>query len=307
MAGGGRPDEAVHTFLGRPGPRRSARTLADHLHPPRAAPRPPQPAPRPQPTTRPAPPPSPAAPAAPAARPAPRPAPSPAPRPAPSPEPAPEPAPVPAPVPAPEVGRARAAETRTVLDDGSPVTTLPAAARTGGTLRIALRWTPQVSAGGLRRSTDVHLGCLWETRDGHSGSVQALGGFLAAPGYGTRQVLRLGPRTEEEGEELLVDTRHLDVLRRVVLFLHGTRGAPDWAALDPHVTLRRRDGSRLQAWAGAPAPGARTCALLSVHDVAGDLVVRREAEWFTGPAAEVAAAYGFDVDWDPTGTVPRAS
>jgi len=208
-----------------------------------------------------------------------------------------------------EVGRARVSEQRLVLDEDAPVTTITAAQREGGTLRILLQWERQVSAGGLQRSTDVHLGCLWETQDRHRGTVQSLGDLLMAPGYGARQVLRLGPRSEEAGEELLVDGRHVDVLRRMVLFLYATHdAAPDFAALAPHLTLRRRDGGRLQVWAQGAPPGARTCALVSVHNVGGDLVVRRENEFFPGPQAAVAEAYGFDdIDWGAGGTTPRTA
>ncbi|WP_337059560.1 hypothetical protein [Kineococcus sp. G2] len=204
------------------------------------------------------------------------------------------------------MGTARTSERVVVLDDDNPSVRVPAAERGTGTLRVQLEWEPLVTASGLQRSTDLHLGCLWETRDRRSGLVQSHGELLTAPGYGARQVLRLGARGAQ-GEELLVDTRHLDLLRRVVLYLYtGRPSPPDYPALAPHVTLRRRDGARLQAWAtGAPA-GARTCALLSVHDVAGELVVRRENEYFTGPQREVAEAYGFDdLTWGPDGTVPR--
>ncbi|MCI2240180.1 hypothetical protein MO973_35440 [Paenibacillus sp. TRM 82003] len=275
VAGGSRPAEAVHNFLGRPGPRRSDRTLADHL------------APRPVPAATPSP--------------APRPAPAP-----PPPRPAATAAPPPATAPPPAaVGTARTSERLVVLDDDTPSWRVPTAERGTGTLRVQLEWEPLVTASGLQRSTDLHLGCLWETRDRRNGLVQSQGELLAAPGYGARQVLRLGARGAQ-GEELLVDTRHLDLLRRVVLYLYTTRSAPPgYPELAPHVTLRRRDGARLQAWAtGAPA-GARTCALLSVHDVGGELVVRRENEYFTGPQREVAEAYGFDdLTWGPDGTVP---
>ncbi|NAZ88527.1 hypothetical protein GTR00_20890, partial [Kineococcus sp. T90] len=210
-----------------------------------------------------------------------------------------------APVPAAAVGLARRSEELVVLDDERPVARVASAERGGGTLRVLLEWEPRLSASGVRRSTDLHLGCLWETRDRRHGLVQSLGELLAAPGYGARQVLRMGPRTEE-GEELLVDTRHLDLLRRLVLYTYARRPAPpEYEALSPRLTLRRRDGSRLQAWASGPPPGARTCALVSIHDVGGDLVVRRENEFFTGPQREVAEAYGFDdIAWAPDGTLP---
>ncbi|WP_432488680.1 hypothetical protein [Kineococcus sp. SYSU DK018] len=283
MAGVNRPAEEVHNFLGRPGPRRSDRTLGDHLAPARASRQAPGPAPSPAPRPAAVPPAAPRVPARPPA--------------------APPPVPTAAPV---AVGTARRSEALTVLDDERPAVRVPAGERGTGTLRVELEWEPQVTPSGLQRSTDLHLGCLWETRDRRSGAVQSLGELLAAPGYGARQVLRLGARSEE-GEELLVDTRHLELLRRLVLYVYTVRQqAPDYEALAPRVTLRRRDGARLQAWAaGAPA-GARTCALVSVHDVGGELVVRRENEFFPGPQQEVAEAYGFDdLVWGPGGDVPR--
>ncbi|WP_432513375.1 hypothetical protein [Kineococcus sp. SYSU DK001] len=269
----GRPAEAVHNFLGHPVPRRSTRTLADHLHP------------------RPAP-----------ARP-PRPAPAPAPRPAPA------PAPAPAPPPAAVVGQARAAERRVVLDDERPVLTIPAAERGSGTLRITLEWDQLVTASGLHRSSDLHLGCFWQTRDRHSGALQSLGGLLAAPGFGARQVLRLGARSEQAGEEVLGDAAHLGLMRRLVFYAYavGPR-PPDYERLAPRLSITRRGGGSVQLWAqGAPA-GARTCVLASLHDVGGDLVVRRENDFFPGPAREAGLAHGFDdLDWNAEGTIPRAS
>ncbi|WP_328295568.1 hypothetical protein OG218_23190 [Kineococcus sp. NBC_00420] len=275
-----RPAEEVHNFLGRPGRARSPRTFADHLNPPRPVPV------RANPTAPPGPP-------------APRPAPAPVlPR-------VREPVPAPAAV----VGQARASERRIVLDDEHPSHTITAAERSTGSLRITLRWDQLVTSAGLHRSSDVHLGCLWETRDRHSGALQSLGELLAAPGFGARQVLRLGPRSEQEGEEVLADAAHLDLLRRMVFYVYaqGTQ-PPDYARLAPHLTLARRGGGTLQMWTGEPPPDARTCVIASVHDVAGDLVLRRENEFFLGPVRDVALAYGFDdLDWNHEGTVPRPS
>ncbi|WP_380174972.1 hypothetical protein ACFEMC_07265 [Kineococcus sp. DHX-1] len=276
----GRPDEAVHNFLGHPVPRRSTRTFADHLAPPR----------------RPAP--------VPPARTEPRPAPAPAPPPRVPPAARPV-----APPPEAVVGQARASERRTVLDDERPSLTVPAAERGSGSLRFSLQWEQQVTSTGLHRSSDVHLGCFWETRDRHSGALQSLGALLAAPGFGARQVLRLGARSEQAGEEVLADAAHLDLLRRMVFYVYAQGpAAPDYAALAPRLTISRRGAGTVQVWAQDPPAGARTCALASIHDVAGDLVLRRENEFFTGTAREVALAYGFDdLDWNAEGTVPRPS
>jgi tellurite resistance protein TerA len=219
------------------------------------------------------------------------------------------PTPVVAAAPAAEVGRARPSERRIVLDAEQPTFTIPAAERRSGALRITLQWEQQVTSAGLHRSSDVHLGCLWETRDRHAGALQSLGELLAAPGFGARQVLRLGPRSEQGGEEVLADTAHLELLRRMVFYAYAVGPQPpDYQRLAPHLTLARRGGGTLQMWTGEPPEGARTCVIASVHDVGGDLVVRRENEFFTGPVREVALAYGFDdLDWNHEGTVPRPS
>ncbi|MEZ0490827.1 hypothetical protein AB2L28_01065 [Kineococcus sp. TBRC 1896] len=288
-----RPDAAVHNFLGHPVPRRSTRTLADHLNP----------SPRPAPAATPATAPPPARRPDRRSAPAPRPAPAPAARA----EARPPSRPV-SPPPAAVVGQARASERRTVLDAERPSLTVPAAGRGSGSLRFTLQWEQQVTSTGLHRSSDVHLGCFWETRDRHCGALQSLGELLAAPGFGARQVLRLGARHEQAGEEVLADAAHLDLLRRMVFYVYATGPvAPDYAALAPHLTIARRGAGTVQMWAQDPPAGARTCALASIHDVAGDLVVRRENEFFEGTTREVALAYGFDLDWNAEGTVPRPS
>ncbi|MGI4896736.1 MAG: hypothetical protein ACRYF3_16645 [Janthinobacterium lividum] len=205
------------------------------------------------------------------------------------------------------VGQPRESEARIVLDADEPTRTVAAAQRRGGTLRVTLEWERQRTSSGLHRSSDVHLGCLWETRARHSGAVQSLGELLAAPGYGAHQVLRLGTRSEDGGEQILVDAKHLDVLRRMVLYVYAVgAAAPDYTALAPRLSIGRRGGGTLEVWSSEPPEGARTCAIASIHNVAGDLVVRRENEFFLGPQRDVALAYGFDdFEWGGDGTVPR--
>jgi hypothetical protein len=39
--------------------------------------------------------------------------------------------------------------------------------------------------------------------------------------------------------------------------------------------------------------------------VKGEFIVRRENEYLPGPARDVAAAYGWELDWNREGTAPR--
>jgi tellurite resistance protein TerA len=204
------------------------------------------------------------------------------------------------------VGEARESERRTVLDADDPAVTLRAAdLPRAGRLSVVLEWDRPRTRGGVQSSTDVHLGCLWQTVTGHSGVVQSAGGLLSAPGFGARQVLRLGPRSEDEGEPLTVDLTTVDTMRRLLLFASGQRTPPPWEALGVHLSLQLPSGARVLMWPSEPAEPSTSIAIASVHVVEGDLVVRREDEPFAGPAREVALAYGWDLEWAPDGTVPR--
>ncbi len=162
---------------------------------------------------------------------------------------------------------------------------------------------------GLHRSSDVHLGCFWETRDRHSGALQSLGELLAAPGFGARQVLRLGARSEQAGEEVLADAAHLDLLRRMVFYVYAQGpAAPDYAALAPRLTISRRGAGTVQVWAQDPPAGAARARWPPSTTWRRPGPAARENEFFTGTAREVALAYGFDdLDWNAEGTVPRPS
>lgn len=220
--------------------------------------------------------------------------------------PPPDPAPAPASAPVAAVGEARESERRTVLDADDPVVTLRAAdLPRSGRLLVTLEWDRPRTRGGVQSSTDVHLGCLWQTTTDHSGLVQSRGGLLSAPGFGARQVLRLGPRSEDEGEPLTVDLATVDSMARLLLFAHGQRTPPPWQALGVRLTLHLPSGARVLMWPSAPSEPATSIAIASVHVVDGDLVVRREDEPIAGPAREVALAYGWDLDWSADGTVPR--
>ncbi len=294
LAGDGGTPAPARVLLVRTRGGTGNRTLADHLRPPPAVP---EPAPAPTP------------PQAPAARPSPPRVPSPS------------PAPVLQPVPheTARVGEARASERVTTLDAAHPVVVLgPDELPRAGRTSFVLEWTRPRTAGGVWSSTDVHLGCLWQTSNGHSGVVQAAGSLLSAPGFGSRQVLRLGERTEGAGEPLMVDLTHLDTMRRLLLFATGRRGAPPWAALEVRLVLHLPSGARVAVRLDAAPPAPRggdgsgdapsdplTWAVASVHLVDGDVVLRREAEPFTGPAREAALAYGWDLAWTADGTTLR--
>lgn len=198
---------------------------------------------------------------------------------------------------------------RTLLTSTSPSVRIGAEQATTGSMQLTLTWstlpTDQRSVqAGLRRSTDIHLGALWETNDGQSGALQTLGdGATAAPGYGST-VLRLGGRSETEGQTLTVALKQVGDLKRLLVYAYAISGQPEWDALAPLLSLTLRGGVSVDMRLDPAPRGAGTCAIASVHRVGGVLVVRREAEFVHGQQQQVAEAYGWDLPWASGRTLP---
>ena len=197
-----------------------------------------------------------------------------------------------------------------MLDAASPVVTLgPDELPRSGLLTVTVDWDRQRTEGGVWRTADVHLACLWQTVEGHSGLVHS-DGMRSAPGFGARQVMRLGERNEDTGEVLSVDARHLDVMARLLVVATSRRNPPRWAEIGVHVNLDLASGARVVVRTDDPPARlerARSVALASVHLVGGAAVVRREDDFVDGPLRQVALDYGWDdLDFVADGTVLRA-
>lgn len=203
-----------------------------------------------------------------------------------------------------EVGKARASEARTVLTEGSPTTTLELPALKGA-LRVALVWKPQTSAAGLKLSSDIHLGGLWQDHGRNEGMLQAVGDRVSAPGYGARQVARMGAR-EEGREEMLVDTKHLGVFRRFFFYAYAARDEGlDWDAHAPELRIEQRGGATTVVHLELAPRGVGAVMAVSTHLVGSALVVRREDGWGSR-TRDLAQDYGFDLPWAPDGKLTRS-
>lgn len=192
---------------------------------------------------------------------------------------------------------------RVALSPTSPSIRLGGEQSARGALDLTLTWRLPPSHRGVRRSTDIHLGCLWQATDGRSGCVQSHGGHIRAPMDGPA-LLSLGPRTEDRGETLTLALAQASSLARLVIYVYAISGRPQWQALEPVVTASLRDGARIESRVGVPPGAATICALLSVHRVGSTLVLRREGEYLRGQQSAVSTAYGFDLPWSDTATMP---
>ena len=192
------------------------------------------------------------------------------------------------------------------LDVGHPATTWTASDRGTGRMTLTLTWDALLTASGLPRPSDLHLAALWQADDRASGLMATLDGATTAPGeLGPRQVLRLGRRSEREGQTVFVDLAALPSFRRVFVVVYGQHGAPEWEALRPVLRVAASTGEELAIRLAAAPSAARVCVLVSFHVDGEDLVIRREDAFAEGGLAEVAPRYGWDLEWNPDGMTPR--
>lgn len=189
-----------------------------------------------------------------------------------------------------------------VLDEEEPRVLIGGDQATTGSLQFTLDWSnipvdPRSRAAGLRRSTDIHLGCLWQSVNGAQGIIQTYDhGPDSAPGVGGT-LLRLGARSETEGQTLTLALRQIPHLARLHLFAYADSGQPEWGPLALNCTATLRGGVAVQ-WGLGPGPEwAGVVALAGLHRVGATLVLRREAVFLSGQQQSVAQAYGYDLMW----------
>lgn len=181
--------------------------------------------------------------------------------------------------------------TRLLLNLQRPSVRLGPPQTDAGRARLALGWA--APPGG--RPVDLHLGCLWQTDDGESGAMQSYGGSIRLPRSG-EPVATLDGGDGVRGESISLDLTALRRLRRLVAYVYAVCGLPDWSLM-PAVTMRLDGGGTVEMPVGAPPAGTTICAVASLHQVDGTLVVRREAEYLRGQQSNVAMAYDFEVSF----------
>jgi len=202
-----------------------------------------------------------------------------------------------------------AAPTRVTLTKAAPTVSLTKAETASGVLRVNLDWTARPpSSGGFWKSLagtpaiDLDLACLYEYTDGSKGVVQALGNaFRDEHTFGPEPICwldgddRTGARTG--GENLFVDLRHIQAVRRILVFAFIYEGVPNWAAADAVVTLFPRSGPQIEVRLDESDPRSPSCAIALLENVGGELSVRREVRYVRGGQSAVDAAYGWGMQW----------
>lgn len=147
-------------------------------------------------------------------------------------------------------------------------------------------------------NVDLDLGCLYELQDGTKGVVQPLGGFLgdvnAAPYVKLSGDDRFGSAS---GETIYVNLDHREHIKRLLVFAYIYDQTPAFDRTHAVVTLFPSNGPRIEIGLDERHPQARSCAVVMIENVKGEIVVHREVKFVYGFQAELDRLYGWGLQW----------
>ncbi|MER5768281.1 TerD family protein [Streptomyces sp. NPDC001985] len=147
-------------------------------------------------------------------------------------------------------------------------------------------------------NVDLDLGCLYELADGTKGVVQPLGDFLGSTNEAPYVRLSGDDRFGSgSGETIYVNLDHHAEIKRLLFFVYIYDQTPAFDRTHALVTLYPSSGPRVEIELDEQAPQARSCAVFSLENVKGDLVVRREVKFVYGFQAELDRLYGWGLQW----------
>ena len=153
-----------------------------------------------------------------------------------------------------------------------------------GTLTVEAACSPEV--GNLR------LGCAFQLRSGESSTVQHTGGARSGPRDTPRPLIR---GHQSQYQQLDVDLRQCRELNRIAVYAFSEKGTPlQWAGTLVVSTLA---GARVELPLES-IPSSNLAVLITIYNVHGELVIRREAQPFTTTIRDASRAYGYDrITW----------
>ncbi|GHF72140.1 TerD family protein [Streptomyces thermodiastaticus] len=147
-------------------------------------------------------------------------------------------------------------------------------------------------------NVDLDLGCLYELADGTKGVVQPLGGFLgdvnAPPYVKLSGDDRFGSGS---GETMHINLDHRDDFKRLLVFVYIYDQTPAFDRTHAVVTLYPSAGPRIKIGLDERQPQARSCAVVLIENVKGEIIIRREVKFVYGFQAELDRLYGWGLQW----------
>ncbi|GAA2456811.1 Tellurium resistance [Streptomyces glaucus] len=175
------------------------------------------------------------------------------------------------------------------------------AARRESLLRHPLRALKPPQVMGHTQSVvnvDLDLGCLYELQDGTKGVVQPLGGYFGDVNSPPYVKLSGDDRFGSgSGETMYVNLDHREDIKRLLVFAYIYDQTPAFDRAHAIVTLYPSNGPRIEIGLDERHPQARSCAVVMIENVKGEIVVRREVKFVYGFQAELDRLYGWGLQW----------
>jgi uncharacterized protein involved in tellurium resistance len=145
---------------------------------------------------------------------------------------------------------------------------------------------------------DLDLGCLYELTDGSKGVVQPLGRLYGAINEPPYVKLDGDDRAGSgSGETMHINLDHRDDVRRLLVFAYIYDDTPAFDRTEATVTLFAGADPVIEIDLDERQPQARSCAVLMIENVKGEIFVRREARYVYGFQAELDRLYGWGLNW----------
>ncbi|MER7723569.1 Tellurium resistance [Streptomyces sp. NPDC096323] len=147
-------------------------------------------------------------------------------------------------------------------------------------------------------NVDLDLGCMYELTDGTKGVVQPLGnllGDLNGPPY-----IKLSGDDRfgsASGETVYVNLDQREQIKRMLFFVYIYDQTPAFDRTHAKVTLYPGNGPRIEIELEERAPQARSCAVFTLENIKGELIVRREVKFVYGFQSELDRLYGYGMQW----------
>lgn len=165
-------------------------------------------------------------------------------------------------------------------------------------IHINLNWDrgAKKSFFGGGNEADLDLGCMYLSKDGKKGVVQALGRNFGSRDREPYILLDKDDRSgvSTDGENLYVCRP--DLIEKVMVFAFIYEGAANFSTVNARLILHERDGSETLIRLDAPGSGATFCAICLITRSVSGVDVIKETRYFRGHP-EADRHYGFGFNW----------
>ena len=146
---------------------------------------------------------------------------------------------------------------------------------------------------------DLDIGCLYEMQDGTRGAIQAFGEKFGNLQELPFMALSGDERTgdaEGHDEYILVNGKHWNDIKRILVYIYIYEGAPSWSQIKPQLVVDVPGENDLYVTLKAHDDALALCAVGGLENVRGGIKLTNYTEYFPGHL-EMDRAFGFGLEW----------